>query len=99
MNVRVDAAGGQNQPFTGDDVGSNSDHQERIDVVHDVWIASFADGADQSVFDTDVGLDDAPVVDDQRVGDDHVGNVSGGRGLSHTVSDCFAATELDLVAV
>ena len=41
----------------------------------DVGIAGLADLPDAAVLDADVGLDDAPVVDDQRVGDHGVGDV------------------------
>ena len=40
----------------------------------DVGIARLADRPDAAVLDADVGLDDAPVIDDQRVGDDRVGD-------------------------
>ena len=43
-----------------------------VDARLDVGIAGLADGGDAAVLDADVGLDDAPVVDDQRVGDDGV---------------------------
>jgi len=32
-----------------------------------------ADGADMAFLDGDVGLDDTPVIDDQRIGDDGIG--------------------------
>ena len=35
-------------------------------------VAGLADAGDPAVLDADVGLDDAPVVEDQRVGDDGV---------------------------
>ena len=50
----------------------------------------------------DVGLDDAPVVDDQRVGDARVSIVPLARGalaLRHAVADGLAAAELHLFAV
>jgi hypothetical protein len=53
-----------------------------------------------AVLQADVGLDDAPVVDDQRVGDHRVGDL--GRhelALPHAVADHLAAAELHLLAV
>jgi hypothetical protein len=48
----------------------------------------------------DVGLDDTPVVDDQRIGDHRVGDFGGDLlALPHAVADHLAATELDLVAI
>jgi len=35
----------------------------------DVRVAGLADGRDAPALEADVGLDDAPVVDDERVGD------------------------------
>ena len=43
-----------------------------VDARLDVGIAGLADRGDAAVLDADIGLDDAPVVDDQRVGDDGV---------------------------
>ena len=43
-----------------------------------VGIAGLADADDPAVPDADVGLDDAPVVDDQRVGDHQVERAAGG---------------------
>ncbi len=43
----------------------------------DIRVAGLADGGNAPVLEADVGLDDAPVVDDQRVGDqrvDHLGS-------------------------
>ena len=65
-----------------------------------VGIAGLADPDDVPVLDADVGFDDAPMVEDQRVRDDHVDAVRGfALALSHAVADDLAAAELDLVAV
>ena len=67
VDVAVDAAGGDDHAFAGDDLGARAD-----DDVHarlHVGVAGLADGGDAPALDADVGLDDAPVVDDQRVGD------------------------------
>ena len=49
----------------------------------------------------DIGLDDAPVIDDQRVGDHRVDRAFGLRRLrlAHAVADDLAAAEFDLLAV
>jgi hypothetical protein len=51
-----------------------------VDAGLDVRIAGLADGADAAVLDADVGLDDAPVIEDQRVGDDRVHASARGAG-------------------
>ncbi len=56
---------------------------------------------DAAVAQADIGLDDAGVVDDQRVGDDGVDGTLRARGLAlpHAVADHLAAAELHLLAV
>ena len=68
---RVEAAGGEDLAFAGDDLGAGADDDG--DARLDVGIAGLADGGDAAVLQADVGFDDAPVVEDQRVGDDGVG--------------------------
>jgi hypothetical protein len=66
VDVAVDAAGGDDVAFAADDLGARAD-----DDVHarlGVGVAGLADGHDAPALQADVGLDDAPVVDDQRVG-------------------------------
>src|SRR4030095_7692379 len=64
-------------------------------------IAGLADGGDATVPEADVGLHDAPVIDDERVGDDGVdGAVGAGTlALAHAVADDLAAAELHFFAV
>src|SRR6202043_887919 len=47
------------------------------------------------------GLDDTPVIDDQRIGDDGIGRALpvGDLGLTHAVADHLAAAELHLLAI
>ena len=55
---------------------------------------------DAAGLDRDVGLDDAPVVDHERVGDDGVGDLGGEPlALAHAVADRLAAAELHFLAV
>ena len=72
-----------------------------VDVRLDVGIAGLADGGDAAALDADVGLDDAPVVEDQRVGDDGIDRALpvGDLALAHAVADHLAAAELHLLAV
>ena len=72
MDVAVDAAGGDDQVFAGDDLGARADHQLRIDAGLDQRVAGLADADDAAGADADVALDDAPVVEDDGVGDDQV---------------------------
>ncbi len=99
VDVRVDAAGGQDLALAGDHLGAGAD-----DDVHaglHVRVAGLADARDAAVRMRDVGLDDAPMVDDQRVGDDGVDRALrlAALGLAHAVADHLAAAELHLLAV
>jgi hypothetical protein len=75
--VAVDAAGGDDHALAGDDLGAGADDDRHAGL--DVRIAGLADAGDAAVLEADVGLDDAPVVDDQRVGDDGVGDLGAMR--------------------
>ncbi len=100
MDVGVDATRGEDLALTGDDLGRHADRD--VDALLDVGVAGLADGEDPAVPQADVGLVDARVVDDQRVGDDGVGDVLRPRDpgvLTHAVADHLAATEHGLVTV
>ena len=98
MNVRVDAAGREYLAFARDDLRAGADHDR--DAGLRVRIAGFADACDAAVLDADVGLYDAPVVDDQRVRDHEIHGVGGwALTLAHAVADDFAAAELHFVAI
>ena len=70
------------------------------DAVHGVGVAGLAERDDPAVADADVGLDDAPVVEDDRAGDHQVGRAlgPGGQRLAHRLADHLAAAEDRLVA-
>ena len=99
MDVAVEAAGGEDLAFAGDDLGAGADDDG--DARLDVGIAGLADRGDAAVLEADVGFDDAPVVEDQRIGDDGVGGALavGDLRLAHAVADHLAAAELHLLAV
>ena len=61
VDVRVDAAGGDDHAFAGDDLGAGAD--DDVDAGLDVGIAGLAELRDPAVLDRDVALDDAPPVD------------------------------------
>ncbi|MNR13002.1 hypothetical protein D3C85_1293840 [compost metagenome] len=94
----VDAAGGDDLALGGDHLGAGADRDG--DAGLDVRVAGLADGGDAAVLHADVGLDDAPVVDDQRVGQHQIHALGGEHlALAHAVADHLAAAELDLLAV
>ena len=99
MDVAVDTAGGDYFPFAGDHFGARTDHD--VDPGLDVGVTGLADGVDAPAADADVGLDDAPVVEDDRVGDDGIDGAlgAGTLRLPHAVADHLAAAELYLLAI
>ncbi|MDT4835700.1 hypothetical protein FQZ97_693740 [compost metagenome] len=99
VDVAVDATGCDDVAFAADHFGARAD--DDVHAGHGVGVAGLADGHDAAVLQADVGLDDAPVVDDHRVGHHRVHRTLGARALAlrHAVADGLAATELDLFAV
>ena len=87
------------RPSPAIDLGAGADHD--VDAGLDVGVAGLADAGDAAVADADIGLDDAPMVEDDGVGDDGVDRALGaGRcALPHAVADHLAAAELDLLAI
>src|SRR6202034_188962 len=68
VDVRVEAAGGEDAAFARDHVGTRSDDDGDAGLY--VGIAGLADRGDPAVLDADVRLDDSPMVENERVGDD-----------------------------
>ena len=99
VDVRVEAARREDLAFARDHLGAGAD--DDVDAGLDVGIAGLADPRDAPARDADVGLDDAPVVEDQRVGDDGVDRALRARHLrlAHAVADHLAAAELHFLAV
>ena len=99
VDVGVDPAGGDDPAFAGDGLGAGAD--DDVDAGLGLGVAGLADGGDPAVLEADVGLDDAPMVEDQRVGDHGVDGTgrAGLLPLPHAVADHLAAAELDLLAV
>ena len=99
MDVAIETARGEDLAFACDDIGARADHDGHAGL--DVGIAGLADDADMALLDADIGFDDAPMIDDQRVGDDGIGRALpvGDLGLAHAVADHLAAAELHFLAV
>ena len=99
MDVAIETAGGEDLALARDDLGAGADNDGHARL--DVGIAGFADRGDAAVLEADIGLHDAPVIEDQRIGDDGVDRALpvGRLRLSHPVADHFAAAELHFIAV
>ena len=99
MDMRVHPPCGQDAPLARDDLGARAD-----DDVHpwlSIRVARLADLQDAPVAQSDVGLPDARMIHDQRVGDDRIRRPARAADLAlpHAVADHLAAAELHLFAV
>ena len=98
VDVRVDATGGEDFAFAGDDFGAGAD--DNGDVWLGVGIAGFADGGDTAVLQANVGFNNAPPIQNQCIGDNGVHHgVVGALALAHAIADDFTAAEFYFVAV
>ena len=85
-------------PSPGDHLRARTDHD--VDAGLHVRITTLADRKNTAVFQPNIGFDDAPVIDDERVRDDGVDGFGvGALALAHAVADHLAAAELHLFAV
>src|ERR1051326_2673458 len=99
VNVAVDAAGRDDLALAGDDLGTGTDND--VDAGLNVGISLAGDAADPAVANAEIGLDDAPMIEDHGIRDDRIDRALGARALPlpHAVADHLAATELDLLAI
>ena len=99
MDVGVETPGGENLALARDHLGAGADDDG--DAGLDVGIAGLADCCDAVALQADIGLHDAPVVEDQRVGDDGIDRalLVGDLTLAHAVADHLPATKFYLFAV
>src|SRR5260370_39211489 len=83
--------------FAGDHFGARAD--DDVDPGLDVGVAGLADRADAAAADPDISLDDARVIEDDRVGDDRIDGALSPAPLAlpHAVADHLAAAELHLL--
>src|SRR2546422_4688587 len=101
VDVRVEPTGGDDLPLTGDHLRPGPDDHPRRHAGHEVGVAGLADADDAPLAEAEVGLHDAPVIDDHRVRDHHVEDAVGpgrARRLPHAIADHLAAAELRLLA-
>jgi hypothetical protein len=101
VHVRVDGPGGEDPPVAGQHLGGRADDQIGVYARHGVRVPGLAQRHDPAVPDPHVRLHDAPVVEDQRIGDDGIDRalLVGDLALAHAVADHLAAAEFHLLAV
>jgi hypothetical protein len=94
----INAASRQNLTFPGDNFGAGAN--DDIDTLLRIGIAGFADACNATVFDTEIRFNNAPVIDDECVGDHQIHRHRGiNPALPHAVADDLAATEFDFITV
>jgi hypothetical protein len=91
MDVSVDAAGGDDAAFAGDDLGGG-DPMVMVMPSLEQRVARVADANDAAVFDADVRLDDAVGgIEDEGVGDDEIED-----SASQASGDCAMPSRMTL---
>ena len=99
MDVRVDSPSGEDVPFTSNRFGARPDHDG--DAFLDVGVAGFADPNNAAILEADIGLDDAPPIKNQGIGNHGVNGSPSprGLGLAHAIANHLPAAEFHLIAV
>ncbi len=75
VNVGINPAGGDDVAFTGDDLGTRTD--DDINTGLHIRVSGLADPGNAAIANANIGLDDAGVIQDQRIGD---------HGIHRTIS-------------
>src|SRR5438270_12941383 len=70
VDVRIDAAGGDDTALSGDRFCPWADHD--VHAWLDIGVAGFADPADATVADSDLGFDETAVIEEYGIGNDSV---------------------------
>ena len=99
VDMRVETARGDNLALAGNHLCAWPDHD--VDAGLDVGVARLSDRGDAVALKPDVGFYDAPVIENERIGDDgiHRPLSVADLALAHAVADHLAAAELDLLAI
>jgi hypothetical protein len=99
--VAVEATISDDLVLCSNDIGVGTDNHVGINSVHDIRIASFADSYNDAVLDTNIGLIDTSVVNNQSISHDQIQAVGicASRSLTHTITNTLTTTKGALIAV
>src|SRR6266567_4211662 len=102
--MAIDAASSDNHIFARDDLGARPHDQIGVHTIHRVGIARLANFDDAPVFDANIPFDDAPMIDNQGVGDDQIQCTVSTYScrlatLAHAVANHLAATKRNFITV
>lgn len=101
MDMAVKAAISYDLLLSSNNIGVGADDHVRINTIHNIRVASFADTYDNAILDTDISLIDTSVVNDQSVGENQVQavDIRTSRGLTHAITNTFSATKGTLITI
>ncbi len=99
VNVGVDAASGEDHPFASDRLRPRAN--DNVHIVLNVRVPGLTNGSNFAILNPHIGLDNAPPIQNQRVGDHgvHRSGGIGNRRLPHAIPDHLPTPELDLIAI
>ena len=107
VNVRVDATRRNDVAFAADHFSARANDDVNAGLC--IWIACFADGHNAAIFQTNIGLHNAPMIDDQCIGHDGVysaarlwacaGAIASALRLRHAISNGFAAAKFGFISI
>ena len=99
MDVGIQTAGCDDVALAADDFSARAD--DDVDAGLRVGVAGFADRHNAAILEANVCFDDAPVVNDQGIGEHGVDGTFCSRALRlcHSVANGFAAAEFHFFAI
>ena len=98
VNMRINTACSENTVLTSDDLCAGSNHN--INARLRIRIARFTDGVNPPIFQSDVCLDNSPMVDDHRIGNHGIdSDLARGLALPHPITDDLSPTKFHLITV
>jgi hypothetical protein len=99
--VRVHAARGDYEPFCSDRLCVHTADHSWSNSLHNIGIARLSNARDATIFNPDIRLVDASMIDDQGIGDHSVELFTSwnARRLAHAFSQHLPASELALISV
>ena len=90
MDVCINTARCDDHAFAANNFGAGAN--DDVDARLRIWVACFANGCNAIAFEANVGLDNAPVVNDEGVGEHAIHSTFciGALRLRHAIANGFA---------
>ncbi len=98
MYVCINPPRSEDLSFTGNHLGARPD--DNIDAILHIGVATFTDGGNATLFNTHIGFNNAPVIENQGIGNQGIDCFSTQPlALTHAVSNHLATAKLHFIAV